>query len=85
MIFHGQMLMFTDDCLHLGGPNKTGKMVYRLFAYLISQLFDIPPNGVSTYTFSKTVNSNDAIITGVFNGAESAKLKRQNKVHAYIL
>ncbi len=55
-----------------------------LFAYLVSQLSDILPNGVSTYAFTKTVNSNDAVIAGVFNGAESAKLKRQNKVPAYI-
>ncbi len=77
--------MIIDDCLHSGGPNKTDKTVYRLFAYLVSQPSDIPQNGVSKYTFSKTVNSKDAVITYVFNGLESAKLKRQSKEPAYIL
>ncbi len=48
------MIMFTDDCLHSGGANKTGKMVYRLFAYRTSRLSDIPLNGVSMNTFSRT-------------------------------
>jgi hypothetical protein len=78
------MIMFTDDCLHLRGPNKTDRMVYRLFAYLVSQPSDIPLNGVSKYDFSKTKNSNNAVITGVFNGAESEKLKQQSKAPAYI-
>ncbi len=71
--------MITNDSLPSGGPNKTDRMVYRLFAYLVSQPSDIPQNGVSKYTFSKTVNSNDVVTTDVFNGSESAKLKRQSK------
>ena len=78
------MIMFTDDCLHSGGANKTGKMVYHLFAYLTSRLSDIPLNGVSTYTFSRTEQFNDAVIMDVFNGAEANKLKRQSKATAYI-
>jgi len=83
-IFPGQMIMFTDDCLHSGGPNKTDKIVYRLFAYLASRRADIPLNGVSTYTFSQTENPDDAVITDVFNGAESEKLKQQSKGKAYV-
>jgi hypothetical protein len=60
------------------------RTVYRLFAYLVSQPSDIPLNGVSKYDFSKTKNSNNAVITGDFNGAESEKLKRQSKAPAYI-
>lgn len=82
-IFPGQMVMFTDDCLHSGGANKTNRTVYRLFAYLVSRPSDIPLNGVSTYDFSG--NSNDAIILDVFNGAESQRQKRQREVPAYIL
>ena len=76
--------MFTDDCLHSGGPNKTNKTTYRLFAYLTSRLSDIPENGVSIYTFSKAENPKDAIITEVYNKAEEDKLKRQSKAKAYI-
>jgi hypothetical protein len=83
-IYPGQMIMITNNCLHSGGPNKMDKMVYHLFAYLVSQPSDIPQNGVSKYTFSKTVNSNNAVITDVFNGLESAKLKRQSREPAYI-
>ncbi len=78
------MIMLTDDYLHSGGANKTGKMVYRLFAYLTSRLSDIPLNGVSMYTFSRTEQFNNAVIMDVFNGAEAEKLKRQSKAAAYI-
>jgi len=81
-IFPGQMVMFTDDCLHSGGSNKTNKTVYRLFAYLVSRPADIPLNGVSTYNFSDS--SGDATISDVFNESESQKQKRQKEVTAYI-
>jgi hypothetical protein len=83
-IYRGQMIMFTDDCLHSGGPNKTNKTMYRLFAYLTSRLSDIPANGLSMYTFSEAENPNDAVITEVFNKAEADKLKRQSEAKAYI-
>jgi hypothetical protein len=81
-IFPGQMVMFTDDCLHSGGANKTNLTVYRLFAYLVSRPSDIPLNGVSTYEFSDS--SGDAVILDVFNGSESQKQKRQKEGTAYI-
>ena len=81
-IFPGQMVMFTDDCLHSGGSNKTNKTVYRLFAYLVSRPSDIPLNGVSTYNFSDS--SGDATISDVFNESESQKRKRQMEGTAYI-
>jgi hypothetical protein len=38
----GQMVWFTDKCLHSGGPNDTDDTVYRLFAYMASCPFNIP-------------------------------------------
>jgi hypothetical protein len=73
--------MFMDDCLH-SGANKMNLTVYRLFAYLVSRPLDIPLNGVSTHDFSDS--SGDAVISGMFNGSESQKQKRQKEGTAYI-
>jgi hypothetical protein len=81
-IFPGQMVMFTDNCLHSGGSNRTSRKVYRLFAYLASRLKDIPLNGVSKYAF--TDNSNNAVIADISNGEKSRKQRWQGKVPAYI-
>ena len=74
--------MFTDDCLHSGGANKTNWTVCRLFAYLVSRPSDILLNGVSTCDFSDS--SGDAVVSDVFNGLESQKQKRQKEGTAYI-
>ena len=41
-------LAFTNYCLHAGGKNKSGKVCFRLFAYLVSDPVDYP-NGEINY------------------------------------
>jgi hypothetical protein len=50
----GQMIMFTNNCLHSGGENNTPHTTIRLFAYFASQSSDIPLNGVCKYMWSDT-------------------------------
>ena len=42
----GEVVIFTNTCLHSGGENKTKKMVYRIFGYVASDEADFPPNKV---------------------------------------
>ena len=44
----GFAILFTNMCLHGGGANTSGKVVYRLFAYIVSQQAHIPLNHVYT-------------------------------------
>ncbi len=34
----GEMIMFTNNCLHTGGPNNTNEGQTQLFAYLVSNM-----------------------------------------------
>ena len=57
-------LAFTNYCLHAGGKNKSGKVCFRLFAYLVRDPVDYP-NGEINYGIWKTVtkgNEMDDII-----------------------
>ena len=79
----GQMVFFTNDCLHSGGANNTHNTVFRLFAYMASQSSDIPINGVCKYMWSDT--SDDAVILDAWTNLkrkshnEPQQLKSQKK------
>jgi hypothetical protein len=66
----GQMIYFTNDCLHSGGENSTPTTLIHLFAYMVSQSSDIPINSVWKYVWSDT--SEDAVI---LDGRTSVKQK----------
>ncbi len=38
----GQAIIFTNEQLHAGGPNRETRQVYRLFAYVVSNEADYP-------------------------------------------
>ncbi len=44
----GHAIAFTDELFHAGGDNSTGKTIYRLFAYVVSNKKDYPNNMVFT-------------------------------------
>ena len=50
----GQALAFTNYCLHAGGKNNSGKVCFRLFAYLVSDPVDFP-NGEINRRYWKSV------------------------------
>jgi hypothetical protein len=45
-----QAIAFTNELFHAGGPNKTDKYVYRLFAYITSNEVDCPTGSVFSHT-----------------------------------
>ena len=38
----GQMIVFTNNCLHAGGSNKHNKIMIRVFGYMSAFVEDIP-------------------------------------------
>jgi hypothetical protein len=44
----GHVIAFTDELFHAGGDNSTGKTIYHLFAYVVSNEKDYPNNMVFT-------------------------------------
>ena len=91
----GQMIMFTNDCLHSGVSNNTPNTIIRLFAYLTSQSSDIPLNGVCKYMWSDT--SEDAVISDAWTNLKQKlnktsicaraphQMKCQRKMIKYII
>jgi hypothetical protein len=59
MVKRGQAIIFTNEQLHAGGPNREKRMVYRLFAYLISNGVDYP----NTEVYPDTKRRQDRIDT----------------------
>jgi hypothetical protein len=55
-----QAIAFTNELFHAGGPNKTDKYVYRLFAYITSNAADYPPGTVFTLTTANTTRLAEA-------------------------
>jgi len=53
MVQKGQAIAFTYEQLHAGGPNDETEEVYRLFAYIVSDEADYPPNEVYPETNSR--------------------------------
>ena len=48
----GHGIIFTNNCLHSGGENDSGKTQYRLFAYMASEALHIPHNNVTKFEWS---------------------------------
>jgi hypothetical protein len=48
----GEMVMFTNACLHSGDANESNYFQLRLFAYLVSNEMDFPQNQVMLYNWT---------------------------------
>jgi hypothetical protein len=57
----GEVIIFTNTCLHSGGKNKTQNMVYRIFGYVASDEADFPPNKV--YLKNRETIAGDAVLS----------------------
>ena len=57
----GEVVIFTNNCLHSGGENKTKKMVYRIFGYVVSGEIDFPLNKVYLKQWESTAG--DAVLS----------------------
>ena len=61
----GEMIIFTNNCLHAGGANNTNEEQTRLFAYLASDESHFPSGTVTTWDWQQ--HSADPLITKPFN------------------
>jgi hypothetical protein len=53
----GEMIMFTNICLHSGDMNNSNKFCLRLFAYLVSNPIDFPDNIVMLYDWTDNIEN----------------------------
>ena len=53
MVERGQAIIFTNEQLHAGGPNREMRMVFRLFAYVVSNEADYPNKEVYPNTLRR--------------------------------
>jgi hypothetical protein len=53
MVERGQAIIFTNEQLHAGGPNCEPRMVFRLFAYVVSNEADYPNKEVYPNTLRR--------------------------------
>jgi hypothetical protein len=72
----GQVIVFTNYCLHSGGANPTGESAIWLFAYMVSHTEDFPGNNLVRYNL--TDDTDDAKIKVLYNSEEIVKLKNIN-------
>jgi hypothetical protein len=69
----GEMIMFTNTCLHSGDVNNFNKFCLQLFAYMVSNPIDFPDNFVMLYDW--TDNTENARITTQTLTTEKKKMK----------
>jgi hypothetical protein len=73
----GEMLMFTNTCLHSGGTNESDSYRLRLFGYLVSHEEDFPKNEVMLYDW--TDNMEKAQIKSAALPSQKEKIRRINE------
>lgn len=75
-----QMIAFTNYCLHAGGANDSGKVCYRLFAYMVSNRDDIPMGNVYYYKW-RSINKNPMDDVLELSYGDDDDNDDKNKVH----
>lgn len=57
----GQMILFSNNCLHAGGSNRHNNISSRIFGYVCNNQSDIQDGKVWPYTWSST-NDNAVLV-----------------------
>jgi hypothetical protein len=70
----GEMVMFTNACLHSGDTNESNEYRLRLFAYLVSNKKDFPQNQVMLFDW--TDDTDNARIQSAAMPSEREKIRR---------
>jgi hypothetical protein len=73
----GEMVMFTNACLHSGDTNESNEYRLRLFAYLVSNEKDFPQNQVMLFDW--TDDTDNATIQSAARPSEEDKFRRIEK------
>jgi hypothetical protein len=77
----GEMVMFTNRCLHSGNTNKSANYRLRLFGYLVSHEEDFPKNEVMLYDW--TGDMENAQIKSSARPSQKEKIRRINESNVY--
>ena len=77
----GEMVMFTNTCLHSGNTNKSDEYRLRLFAYLVKHDKDFPKNEVMLYDW--TDDMEDSQIKSAALPSQKEKIRRINESNVY--
>ena len=72
----GEMVMFTNACLHSGDTNESNEYQLRLFSYLVSNEKDFPQNRVTLFDW--TDDTDNARIASAAMPSEKEKFQRLN-------
>jgi hypothetical protein len=73
-VYPGEMIMFTNHCLHAGGENSTNEEQTRLFAYLASDESHFPSGEVTTWDWQR--GDNNPLISKPSRNTNTALVKR---------
>ena len=70
MVERGKAIIFTNEQLHAGGPNRETRLVYRLFAYVVSNEADYP----NTEVYPNTKRRQDKIDAALLDNGQRGHL-----------
>ncbi len=73
----GEMVMFTNTCLHSGDTNESDNYRLRLFGYMVSHEEDFPKNKVMLYDWID--DTENAQIKSAALPSQKEKIKRINE------
>ena len=82
----GQMILFSNNCLHAGGANIHNKYCYRIFGYICANQFDITVGKVFPYKWSS--QDDDAVIIEdddnerIVNEGKSGRLRTKTNLYS---
>jgi hypothetical protein len=77
----GEMVMFTNTCLHSGDANESDNYRLRLFGYMVSHEEDFPKNKVMLYDW--TDDTENAQIKSAALPYQKEKIRRINESNVY--
>jgi hypothetical protein len=78
----GEMVMFTNTCLHSGNTNESDNYRLRLFGYRVSHEKDFPKNEVMLYDW--TDDMENAQIKSATLPSQKEKIRRINESNVYV-
>ena len=58
----GHSIVFTNACLHSGGANNSDQTKFGIFAYMVSDRYQIPNNAVAKYEWKPDHKNSEATI-----------------------
>ncbi len=77
----GEMVMFTNTCMHSGDTNESDNYRMRLFGYMVSHEEDFPKNEVMLYDWRD--DTENAQIKSAALPSQKEKIRRINESNVY--